>query len=176
MTHPQFSTTLYTIGEWTILRLPQDASAMLPSRGQAMGELTINGHTFQSPLEPDGKGSHWLRVDKKLAEAIHANAGDTVTFTLEPVKEWPEPKIPEILAKALDSDEQARATWDKATALAHWDWLRWMRATNSEGTKAHRVEVALSKLRSGERRPCCFNRNVCTEPAVSKNGALLDPA
>jgi hypothetical protein len=25
------------------------------------------------------------------------------------------------------------------------------------------------------RRPCCFNRGMCTEPYVSKNGVLLDP-
>lgn len=30
-----------------------------------------------------------------------------------------------------------------------------------------------AKLKAGTRRPCCFNRNLCTEPDVSKNGILI---
>jgi hypothetical protein len=38
------------------------------------------------------------------------------------------------------------------------------------------IQVALSKLETGERRPCCFNRNLCTATEVSKNGVLIEPA
>ena len=58
--------TLCTIGSWTLLRLPKNASARLPSRGMTMVEGTINGARFQAPLEPDGKGSHWFRVDESM--------------------------------------------------------------------------------------------------------------
>ena len=46
------------IGSWTLLTLPKNASAKLPSRGMTMVEGTINGFRFQAALEPDGKGSH----------------------------------------------------------------------------------------------------------------------
>jgi hypothetical protein len=46
---------LFKIGSWTILRLPESASAKLPSRGRVMIEGTIKGFGFQTPLEPDGK-------------------------------------------------------------------------------------------------------------------------
>jgi len=61
--------TLFTIGSWTLLRLPKSASAQLPSRGMTMVEGTINGSRFQAPLEPDGKGSHWFRVDESMRDA-----------------------------------------------------------------------------------------------------------
>jgi hypothetical protein len=96
-------------------------------------------------------------------------------MAVEPSKEWPEPEMPADLNKALASDPQANALWVKITPMAHWDWLRWIRATNNRETRSRRIEVALSKLRSGERRPCCFNRNLCTEPEVSKNGVLIEP-
>jgi hypothetical protein len=32
----RFETTLLKIGDWTILRLPESASAQLPSRGSAL--------------------------------------------------------------------------------------------------------------------------------------------
>jgi hypothetical protein len=35
--------------------------------------------------------------------------------------------------------------------------------------------VSISKMKSGKRRPCCFNLSACTDPDLSKNGRLLEP-
>src|SRR5262252_3654387 len=61
----RFDATLYTIDEWTILRLPEEASEKLPSRGQVAVQGTINGHAFNTVLEPDGYFSHWMRIDEE---------------------------------------------------------------------------------------------------------------
>ena len=42
-----FEAKLFTIGSWTILRLPENASAKLPSRGQTMVKGTINDFPFE---------------------------------------------------------------------------------------------------------------------------------
>ena len=94
-----FEAKLFKIGSWTILRLPKDASTKLPSRGMTMVEGTINGSNFQAALEPDGKGSHWFKVIKTRCKA--AGTDNTVMLTIKPSKEWPEPKIPTDLKKAL---------------------------------------------------------------------------
>jgi hypothetical protein len=174
MSKIDFKTKLFEINSWTILQLPKDASAQLPSRGQVMIEGTINGSSFQTPLEPDGKGSHWLRIDDKLGKAANVKAGDSVSLKIEPSKQWPEPELPEDIKKALAADKEANDLWEKVTPLAHWEWIRWIRSTGREETRKKRIEVALSKMRNGERRPCCWNRNLSTEPSVSKNGALLE--
>jgi hypothetical protein len=171
----RFETTPHTIGDWIILRLPENASAKLPSRGMTLVEGTINGFHARIVLEPDGKGSHWFRVDSVLRKVAGIDADRAVQIAIEPSKEWPEPDIPTDLNKALQSDPEASALWMKITPMARWDWLRWIRSTNNQETRSHRIEVAMSKLRSGERRPCCFNRNQCTEPEVSKSGILIDP-
>ncbi len=171
----RFETVPLKIRDWTILRLPESASAKLPSRGSTLVEGTINGVQSKIVLEPDGKGSHWFRVDSDLCEAAGINTGDTVTMAVEPSKAWPEPEAPADLNQALGSDPEANALWGQITPMARWDWLRWIRATNNQETRSRRIEVALSKLKAGERRPCCFNRNLCTEPEVSKNGVLIDP-
>lgn len=170
-----FETKLFEINSWTIVRLPQDTSAKLPSRGQVMVEGTINSFSFQTPLEPDGRGSHWFKVEKNLSKAANIVAGDTVVLVIEPSKKWPEPEIPADIQKALADDSQAQALWEKITPMARWEWIRWIRSTGREETRKKRIEVALSKMRNGERRPCCWNRNLSTEPSVSKNGALLEP-
>lgn len=171
----RFKTMPLKIGDWTILKLPKSVSAKLPSRGMALVEGTINGFRSKIVLEPDGKGSHWFVVDSSLRKTADIDAGDTVTIVVEPSKAWPEPDVPADLNKALASDQKANALWKDITPMARWDWLRWIRSTNNRETRSHRIEVALSKLRSGERRPCCFNRNLCTEPEVSKNGILIEP-
>jgi hypothetical protein len=165
----------FKIDSWTILRLPESASVKLPSRGQVMVKGTINNFPFQTALEPDGKWSHWFRVDNALSKAANITLGDTVNLAIEPTKGWPEPKVPADIEKALAGVPEAHALWVKITPMARWEWIRWIRATNQEETRKRRIKVACSKLEAGERRPCCWNRMLCTEPRVSKNGVLLEP-
>ena len=171
-----FKTELFTIGKMTILQLPQDESAKLPSRGQVMVEATINGHNVKMPLEPDGKWSHWLEITPELQKQIDAKAGDTVSVSMTPTKEWFDPEVPTDLMKAVNEDKVAHALWQKITPMARWEWVRWTRATSSQETRDRRIKVAISKMNKGERRPCCWNRNLCTDPSVFKNGVLLEPA
>jgi len=181
MSTNHFETKLFNIGAWTILRLPESASSELPSRGMTMVSGTINGAPFKALLEPDGRyapgqrSSHWFRPDKKLLDDASAKAGDTVQVSLEATKEWIEPDIPEDMKKALASSSKAYKLWKQTTPLAHWDWVRWVRAVKTAETRQKHLEVMLDKLNKGMRRPCCFNRNMCSEPAVSHNWTLLDP-
>jgi hypothetical protein len=54
--------------------------------------------------------------------------------------------------------------------------VRWINATKNPEARRRRVEVGISKLRSGKRRPCCFNLAACTDPDLSKNGKLVEVA
>ncbi len=164
---------LFNIGDWLIVRLPDEVSKQLPTRSQVMVEGTINGVDFQTPLEPDGRMSHWFEIDEKLLSAIAVKSGDTVTLEISPVKYWIEPEIPADILSALKESSQVYTLWQDVTTLARWEWIRWIRSTNNSKTREHRIDVMLSKLRNGSRRPCCWNRNLCTEPAVSKNGVLI---
>jgi hypothetical protein len=123
--------------------------------------------------------SGFLKATKSqdnMCKAAGVNAGDKVTLAITPIKDWPEPDVPEDLNNAIKADAQAHDLWRRITPMARWEWIRWMRATNRLETRNRRIEVAISKLKAGERRPCCWNRNLCTEPSVSKNGMLLSPA
>ncbi len=176
-----FETKLFKINAWTILRLPESASAELPSRGMTMVSGTINGAAFKALLEPDGRyapgqrSSHWFSPDKKLLDDTRAAAGDTVQVSLEPTNEWIEPEVPEDLEKALATSPKAEALWKEITPLARWDWIRWIRAVKTPQTRQKHIDVALDKLNKGMRRPCCFNRNMCSELDVSHNWTLLEP-
>src|SRR5258708_336643 len=109
-----------------------------------------------------------------MREAANAAAGDTVTLAIEPTKEWPEPEVPTDLKNALAAAPQTHTLWINITPNARWDWIRWIRFTKQPETRRRRIETACSKLKAGMRRPCCFNRNLCSEPYVSNNGVLLE--
>jgi hypothetical protein len=171
----QFKTDIRTIDTTMLLLMPRDESAKLPSRGQVMVRGTINEKSFTSPLEPDGQGSHWLKIDDSMKKTMGLSGADKVVVTMEVIKEWPEPVLPTDLATSIDKNPNVKQLWDDITPMARWDWLRWINSTKVPATRAHRIEVAFSKLQKGSRRPCCFNRTMCTDPDVSKSGVLLAP-
>ena len=171
----RFEATLHEVERSTILRLPNNASGKLPSRGQVAARGTINGRHFQTVLEPDGNFGHWMKVDRKLQRSAGLRAGDSASLEIELVKEWPEPTVPQDLKAALASASQKiQSLWNEITPMARWEWVRWVNATSNADTRKRRVEVTISKMKSGKRRPCCFNLAGCTDPDLSKNGRLID--
>ena len=172
----RFEATLDTIGQLAILRLPEKASEKLPSRGQVAVQGTINGHEFQTVLEPDGCRGHWVRVDEKLRQTAAIGVGDTATLEIESTKDWPEPNVPQDFETALAAaPRKIQDVWNDITPMARWEWVRWVNATKNPDTRSRRVEVSMSKMNSGKRRPCCFDLASCTDPDVSRNGRLIEP-
>jgi hypothetical protein len=169
----RFEAHVREVGGSTILTLPDDASARLRSRGQVAVTGRMNRHAFETVLEPDGRRGHWLKVDEELRDALALRDGDGVTVELEATRDWPEPNIPEDLQTALAAAPDIAESWADITPMARWEWVRWINATRNPDTRARRVEVAISKLRSGKRRPCCFDLSACTDPDLSKNGRLV---
>jgi hypothetical protein len=171
----RFDAALYTIDRWTVLRLPEKASKKLPSRGQVAVQGTINGQRFQTVLEPDGYFGHWMRIDKKLQHTSALSAGNTATLEIELLKDWPEPNVPHDLETALaGAPQKIQDLWKDVTPMARWEWVRWVNATQNSDTRQRRVEVSISKMKSGKRRPCCFNLAACTDPNLSKNSRLIE--
>src|SRR5258708_8774325 len=96
-----FTTKLLKINSTTLLLVPKNESAKLPSRGQVMVKGTINNFSFQTALEPDGRGSHWLKVDQAMLKGAHANEVDTGKMAIEPSKDCTEPKPPQNTQKGV---------------------------------------------------------------------------
>lgn len=177
MTDIRFAAEVVGIESAKVVRLPQQASDQLPSRGQVAVRGTLNASDFRTVLEPDGRKGHWIKIDRDLGAAGKLAVGDNVEVVLELTKEWPEPDVPADLASALDAAPKAiQEMWDDITPMARWEWVRWVNATASPATRARRVEVTISKMNNGKRRPCCFDLSACTDPAVAKNGKLREPA
>ena len=143
--------------QWAFVVLPAEASETLPRRGRTSVDGTINGQVFRALLEPDGRRSHWLRLDPELLAAAEVTFGETADFEIMPLAQEPEPEVPSDLREALASAPESRATWDATTTIARLDWIHWITSAKQAGTRAKRVRDACDMLASGKKRVCCFD-------------------
>ncbi len=144
---------------WSFLVLPANASAKLPTRGMTPIDGMIDGHAFQAMLEPDGQGSHWLKVTRALREAASANEGGMVTLELTSAAEESEPGVPADLRMALAAAPDAKTLWTDITPVARRDWIHWIMSAKKAETRERRIANACSMLAAGKRRVCCFDRS-----------------
>jgi Bacteriocin-protection, YdeI or OmpD-Associated/Domain of unknown function (DUF1905) len=170
----QFGATVAELNGRLIVRLPAPASEALPSRGQVAVTGTINDAPFDTVVEPDGRRGHWIALDDLQPAPSGLAAGQDVALALAPVAEWPEPDVPDDLQAALAAAPDLDELWASITPMARWEWVRWVGATKNPATRAKRVDVSISKMRGGKRRPCCFDLSSCTVPELAKSGKLID--
>ena len=65
-------------------------------------------------------------------------------------------KIPDDLRKAIASTPKVLALWQDITPLARNEWICWVTSGKKLQTRGIRIEKALSKMKGGMRRPCCW--------------------
>jgi hypothetical protein len=119
-------------------------------------EGTLNGFPFRAALEPNGKGSHSLKVSKAMHVAAGTVAAGTATVEIARAGEEPETRVPMDLRKALAAAPVAHAMWADITPVARRDWILWISSAKQSETRRIRIEKACSMLGSGKRRVCCF--------------------
>lgn len=64
--------------------------------------------------------------------------------------------VPADWRTALLDTPTVYAVWQDITPLARNEWICWILDAKKQETRARRIEVGLSKLKSGMRRPCCW--------------------
>ena len=166
----KFKTTVKDLGGSYIIVLPKSVSSKLPSRGINMVNVKVGNNSFVTLLEPDGIGSHWFILKDRFLKNLDSKM---LNFTLELVTNWPEPNIPSDINNKLKIDSDLNTIWNSLTTQARWDFLRWINETSNKNTRKGRIDKMINMLKSGKRRPCCFNRTKCCFPGLSKNGLLM---
>ena len=65
-------------------------------------------------------------------------------------------KLPEDLRHAIVSSPRVLELWEDITPLARNEWICWVISGKKAETRGIRIEKALSKMKGGMRRPCCW--------------------
>ncbi len=64
--------------------------------------------------------------------------------------------LPADLRKAVASTKATQSIWNDITPLARNEWICWVTSGKKAETRDIRIQKALSKLKSGMCRPCCW--------------------
>lgn len=64
--------------------------------------------------------------------------------------------LPPDLRQVLSADAAALAAWEDLTPLARNEWVCWVTFVKKEETRKEHVQRAMSQLKEGKRRPCCW--------------------
>ncbi|HWP61371.1 MAG TPA: YdeI/OmpD-associated family protein [Candidatus Paceibacterota bacterium] len=64
--------------------------------------------------------------------------------------------MPADFRKAIASTPKVLALWQDITPLARNEWICWVISGKMAETRDIRIKKALSKMKGGMRRPCCW--------------------
>ena len=64
--------------------------------------------------------------------------------------------MPEDLRKAINTNSAVSKLWKDITPLARNEWICWVTSGKKAETRDIRIKKAISKLKGGMRRPCCW--------------------
>ena len=65
-------------------------------------------------------------------------------------------QLPTDFKKAIIADSKVFLVWNDITPLARNEWICWVTSGKKAETRDIRINKAMSKLRGGMRRPCCW--------------------
>lgn len=57
---------------------------------------------------------------------------------------------------ALVSNPKELELWQQITPLARNEWICWVTEAKKQETRDRRIKVGISKMKTGMRRPCCW--------------------
>lgn len=64
--------------------------------------------------------------------------------------------LPADFGEAIEANQKVYELWQDITPLARNEWICWVDDAKKAETRKRRIQVGLSKMSSGMRRPCCW--------------------
>lgn len=65
-------------------------------------------------------------------------------------------KLPDDFKKVIVSTPKVFNLWEDITPLARNEWICWVTSGKLAETRVIRIKKAISKMKGGMRRPCCW--------------------
>ena len=124
--------TVVWLPEELVPKLPFDVSSRLRI------EASIGEFDFPAALQPAG-GRWYLLLGKKTRKAAEVAVGETVLVRFR-VVDQDSVDVPEPLQKLLDTDDDARANWEDATAGRRRNWAYRVSTAKRPETIAKRLK------------------------------------
>jgi hypothetical protein len=140
-------------GEVCAVTVPFDVEETFGARGRVAVRGTLNGVPFRSSLFRMGGDCHFMVVNRQMREASGVSGGETVPVTMERDTEPRVIEPPTDFARALKSNKDARATWDKLSYTHRREHVEHIEDAKKPDTRQRRIERSIQFLAAGKREP-----------------------
>jgi uncharacterized protein YdeI (YjbR/CyaY-like superfamily) len=166
---------------WTVVRIPFDAAALWGVRGSIRVAGDINGYVFRTSLFPDGKGNHFLLVNRAMQKGGHASAGMTAAFRLAPDVDKPRVAPPPELMPAINQDRALRKYFDGLSPSMRNDIAHHVAEPKSADARRRRAERVAERLMTsmiaerGELPPL-LQAALIRNPVAKRGWELMPPS
>ena len=136
----------------TGITIPFDVQKTFGTRARVPVRGTINGFPYRSTIFPMG-GCFMMAVNRQMREGAGAKAGETVSVVME---RDTEPRVvtpPADLARALKTNKDAQAAWDKLSYTHQKEYAQSVEEAKRPETRQRRIERAVEMLAAGKKEP-----------------------
>ncbi|HEX8336597.1 MAG TPA: YdeI/OmpD-associated family protein [Pyrinomonadaceae bacterium] len=140
-------------GEVCSIDIPFDVEKTFGARGRVPVRGTLNGAPFRSSAFRMGGGCHFMVVNRRMREAAGVRGGETVPVVME---RDTEPRIvepPADFARALKSNRDAQAVWDKLSYTHRREHAEHIEEARRPETRQRRIEKSIALLAAGRKEP-----------------------
>lgn len=133
--------------------IPFDVEKTFGGRGRVPVRGTLNGAPYRASVFRMGGDCHFMVVNRKLRESACVRGGETVPVTME---RDTAPRVitpPADFARALKSNKEAQATWDKLSYTHQREHVEHIEEAKKPETRERRIEKSIQLLAVGKKEP-----------------------
>ncbi len=157
-TAKSFNAVLQRTGDrlnWVVIRLPFDAAKLWGRRGQirVKGEISAAGPPsrragfgFRTSLFPDGKGNHFMMVNKQMQKGAGVRPGMTAHFRLEPDTEERAVAPPAELLRVLRESKRLLKFYESMNYSTRREIAKVIAEGKQKETRVRRAEQMAERL------------------------------
>jgi uncharacterized protein YdeI (YjbR/CyaY-like superfamily) len=131
---------------WTIIHMPFDVAKAWGARGQLKVKGEVNGFAFRTSLFPNGKGGHFMMVNKKMQAGGKAAPGGKARFRLEPDTEKREVTTPQELLAVLRQSRPLLKFYESLNYSMRNEIAKWVQEGKQVETRRRRAGQMAERL------------------------------
>jgi uncharacterized protein YdeI (YjbR/CyaY-like superfamily) len=165
---------------WIIARVPLNMAKLWGTRGQIRVKGEINGFPFRTSLFPDGKGGHFLLVNKKMQAGGKVSIGGRARFRLEQDTEKRVVVAPVELQKALRQSKALQKFHDSLSNSIRSYLATWASEGKQPSTRVRRAEQIaewlMSTMEAERELPPVIQVQIQSNPKAHQGWKLMPPA
>ena len=148
----RFHTTILRSGKTaTGIEVPPEVVEALGAGKRPAVKVTINGFTYRSTIAVMG-GAYMVGVSAENRAGAGVEGGDEVDVEIELDTEPRTVEVPDELARALEAEPVARATFDKLSPSNKGWHVSQVTGARTDETRQRRIAKSIEALRAGRPR------------------------